>query len=100
MIHAEIGDFSNFASAEIMLAYTGMEPSIYQSGQYTASHAKMVKRGSKNLRYALYTAAKNAGNWDNNSREYFQKKLSEGKHYNVAISHVVKNQSEHYTEWN
>ena len=55
---AEIGDFSNFSSPEKILAFAGMDPSIYQSGQYLSSHAKMVKRGSKYLRYALYTAAK------------------------------------------
>lgn len=52
--------------------------------------AKMVKRGSKYLRYALFTAAKNVSKWDDNFRTFFQKKLAEGKHYNVAISHVTK----------
>ena len=32
--------------------------SIHPSGQYLSSHAKMVTRGSKYLRYTLYTAAK------------------------------------------
>lgn len=90
MLHAEIGDFSNFSSPEKILAFAGMEPSIYQSGQYTSNHAKMVKRGSKYLRYALYTAAKNVGNWDNRFHTFLQKKISEGKHYNVAVSHVAK----------
>ena len=90
MIHAEVGDFSNFSSPEKILAFAGMEPSIYQSGQYTATHAKMVKRGSKYLRYALYTAAKNVGNWDETFKAFLHKKISEGKHYNVAISHVAK----------
>lgn len=90
MIHSEVGDFSKFSSPEKILAFAGMEPSIYQSGQYTSTHAKMVKRGSKYLRYALYTAAKNVGNWDDKFRTFLQKKLSEGKHYNVAISHVAK----------
>lgn len=90
MIHAEVGDFSNFSSPEKILAFAGMEPSIYQSGQYTSTHARMVKRGSKYLRYALYTAAKNVGNWDDRFKFFLQKKLSEGKHYNVAISHLAK----------
>lgn len=90
VIHAEVGDFSKFSSAEKILAYAGMEPSIYQSGQYVAPHAKMVKRGSKYLRYALYTAAKNVGNWDDTFKSYLEKKLSEGKHYKVAVSHVAK----------
>lgn len=90
MLHAEIGNFSDFSGAEKILAFAGMEPSIYQSGQYTSTHAKMVKRGSKYLRYALYTAAKNVSKWDNNFKTFLQKKLAEGKHYNVAISHVAK----------
>lgn len=90
MIHAEVGDFSNFSDAKKILAFAGMEPCIYQSGQYTSTHAKMVKRGSKYLRYALYTAAKNVGKWDGNFKVFLQKKLTEGKHYNVAISHVAK----------
>ena len=90
MIHAEVGDFSNFSSPEKILAFAGMEPSIYQSGQYTSTHAKMVKRGSKYLRYALFTAAKNVSNWDHTFQEFLQKKLTEGKHYNVAVSHVAK----------
>lgn len=90
MIHAEVGDFSNFSSAEKILAFAGMEPSIYQSGQSTSTHARMVKRGSKYLRYALFTAAKNVGSWDDTFKEFLQKKLSEGKHYNVAVSHVAK----------
>ena len=90
MIHAEIGDFSDFSSAEKILAFAGMEPSIYQSGQHTSTHAKMVKRGSKYLRFALYTAAKNVGKWDDTFRTFLQKKIAEGKHYNVAISHLAK----------
>ena len=33
MILAEVGDFSNFASADKLLAYAGLSPSTYQSGQ-------------------------------------------------------------------
>lgn len=90
MLHAEIGDFSMFSTPEKILAFAGMEPSIYQSGQYISSHAKMVKRGSKYLRYALYTAAKNVSKWDDHFHAFLQKKISEGKHYNVAVSHVAK----------
>lgn len=90
MIHAEIGDFSTFSSAGKILAFAGMEPSIYQSGQYTSNHAKMVKRGSKYLRFALYTAAKNVSKWDPTFSCYMSKKRAEGKPYNVALSHVAK----------
>jgi len=90
MLHAEIGDFSRFSSADKILAFAGMEPSIYQSGQYNSSHSKMVKRGSKYLRFALYTAAKNVSKWDPTFAVYMAKKRSEGKPYNVALSHVAR----------
>lgn len=90
MILSEVGDFSSFSSPAKILAFAGMEPSIYQSGQYTSTHAVMVKRGSRYLRYALYTAAKNVSKWDPTFASYMQKKRSEGKPYNVALSHVAK----------
>lgn len=90
MIHAELGDFKAFGSAAKILAFSGMEPSVYQSGQLVSTHAKMVKRGSKYLRWALYQAAKYACRWDSTFAAYLQKKRSEGKAYNVALSHAVK----------
>ena len=53
MILAEVGDFSNFASADKLLAYAGLSPSTYQSGQLQNCYAHMEKRGSRYLRYAL-----------------------------------------------
>lgn len=50
----------------------------------------MVKRGSHRLRWALQEAAKQVSRWSPKMKEYFQKKLAEGKHYNVAVSHVAK----------
>ena len=90
VIYAEIGDFSKFSSAEKILAFAGMEPSIYQSGEYSSSHGRMVKRGSKYLRHILFLAAENVSHWDPVFAAYLAKKRSEGKHYNVAISHVVR----------
>lgn len=90
VIYAELGDFSNFSSPEKILAFAGMEPSVYQSGEYNSNHGKMVKRGSKYLRHALYLAAENVTHWDSNFSAYLVKKRSEGKHYNVAISHVAR----------
>lgn len=90
MILAEIGDFSNFDSPDKILAYAGMSPSTYQSGQLTNCHAHMEKRGSRYLRYAIFNATKYVCNWDPSFAEYLAKKRAEGKHYNVAISHAAK----------
>ena len=90
MIIAEIGDFDNFSSPDKILAYAGLAPSIYQSGQFTASYSRMEKRGSRYLRYALFNSAKYVCQWDDTFAEYLAKKRSEGKHYYIAISHACK----------
>jgi transposase len=90
MILAEIGDFSRFENADQILAYAGLSPSTYQSGQLTASYSHMEKRGSRYLRYALFNATRFVCLWDPTFRAYLAKKKAEGKHYNVAISHACK----------
>ena len=90
MIIAEIGDFNRFDSADKILAYAGMSPSTYQSGQLDNCYAHMEKRGSRYLRYALYNATKYVCHWDKDFGAYLAKKRAEGKHYNVALSHATK----------
>ena len=92
MILAEIGDFSRFDSPDKILAYAGMSPSTYQSGQLSLSgpYSHMEKRGSRYLRYALYNATKSVCLWDPAFAAYLAKKRGEGKHYNVALSHAAK----------
>lgn len=90
MIIAEIGDFSRFDSADKILAYAGMSPSTYQSGQLDNCYSHMGKRGSRYLRYILYNATKYFCHWDESFAVYLSKKRTEGKHYNVALSHATK----------
>lgn len=90
MIVAEIGDFSRFSSPDKILAFAGCSPSTYQSGQLYSSHAKMEKRGSRYLRWALLNAAAYVCRWEPTFAAYLQKKRSEGKHYYVALSHAAK----------
>ncbi|HAE61947.1 MAG TPA: IS110 family transposase, partial [Eubacteriaceae bacterium] len=90
MIIAEIGDFNRFDSPDKILAFAGLSPSTYQSGQLESSHSHMEKRGSRYLRYALFNATKFVCHWDPTFAAYLEKKRSEGKHYNIAVSHAAK----------
>ena len=90
MILAELGDVTRFATPEKVLAFAGLGPSIYQSGKYTPASGTMVKRGSPQLRWALLMAARSTIVHNPNIAIYYQKKLSEGKHYNVICSHIAK----------
>lgn len=92
MILAEVGDFSRFDSPDKLLAYAGLSPSTYQSGQLSmnGAYSHMEKRGSRYLRYALYNATKYVCLWEPSFAAYLARKQAEGKHYNVAISHAAK----------
>lgn len=90
MIIAEIGDFSRFDSPDRILAYADMSPSTYQSGRLDNCYSHMEKRRSKYLRYALFNATKYVCFGDESFAMYPAKKRAEGKHYNVALSHVAK----------
>ena len=90
IILAEIGDINNFSTPAKLLAFASMEPSVYQSGNYTASKTSMVKRGSTYLRWAIMQAARLVPMRDSTFAAYMAKKRSEWKHFNVARCHVGK----------
>ena len=90
MIIAEIGDFDRFDSPDKILAYAGLSPSTYQSGQMDNCHSRMEKRDSRYLQYALFNATIYVCTWEPTFKAYLAKKRAEGKHYYVAISHATK----------
>jgi transposase len=89
IILAEIKNIHNFKTPAQLQAFAGLEPSIYQSGTMDVT-GRMVKRGSSYLRYALIQAAELLANYSPHFRAYIRLKISQGKHYNVAVSHVAK----------
>lgn len=89
-ILAEIGDISRFDSPAKLLAFAGLDPSMYQSGKFFSTHSVMVKRGSKYLRFALMTAARMVCLNDSTFNAFKDRKMAEGKHYMVAMGHVAK----------
>lgn len=90
MILSEIGDIKRFSSPAKLLAFAGLEPSVYQSGKFNPSSGKMVKRGSPFLRWALLQAATYIPVSSTTFAAYYTKKRSEGKSSSVAHSHVAK----------
>lgn len=89
VILAEIRNIHTFDNPAQLQAFAGLEPSIYQSGQIDLT-GKMVKRGSPHLRWALLQATQKVARYSPAFKAYLRTKLTEGKHYNVAITHVAK----------
>ena len=90
IILSEIGDISRFKDASKLVAFTGIDPSIKQSGEFVGTHNKMSKRGSPYLRRAIFLAAQVAAFNDPVLSAYYQKKRSEGKHHYTAIGAVAR----------
>ena len=89
-ILSEIGDISRFSSADKLLAFAGLDPSVKQSGEFTSNQNRMSKRGSPYLRRAIWLASTVAVQCDPMFRTYYEKKMSEGLHYMTVIGHVSK----------
>ncbi|MDQ0971443.1 transposase [Neobacillus niacini] len=97
-IISEIGEIDRFNDAKKLVAFAGIDPSVYSSGKFTASVNRITKRGSCRLRHALYMAVQ-SGIRDSRKkkttdeiiprnrrlREFYDKKREEGKPFRVAI---------------
>lgn len=53
-IIAELGDIRRFRNRSVLVAYTGLNPKILQSGEVDGTHLKISKRGNKHLRCQLF----------------------------------------------
>ena len=89
IILGEIGDIHRFSSPTRLLAYAGLDPVVYQSGNFNASRTRMSKRGSRTLRFALVNAAHNVVKNNATFKAYYDAKKAEGRtHYN-ALGHCA-----------
>lgn len=52
----ELGDLDRFERSEQLVAYAGIDPRVYQSGQMTGEHLHITKKGNKDLRTLLFLA--------------------------------------------
>lgn len=90
-ILAEIGDIKRFPTSKQLVAFAGLDPSVFQSGKFKASHNKISKRGSTYLRRALFQATvagisnRVGGPLNQVLYSFYSKKLAEGKLSKVAI---------------
>lgn len=87
-IIAEIGDVNTFDHAKKLVAFAGIDPSVFSSGKFTATRNRITKRGSTRLRRALYLAVlcgiRGAAR-NTRIRAFYDKKRLEGKPHRVAL---------------
>jgi len=81
-IHAESDPIGDFDTADQYVAYSGLDPSLHDSGDTIRKRRKISKRGSPVSRHALYVAAFVALG----EHEYFRRIY--GKHRRKGITIV------------
>ena len=88
-IMSAIININRFDSPDKLIAYAGLDPIVKQSGTWQAKSTKMSKRGNRLLRFALIWAANNVRKHPSKMKDYYGKKITEGKsHYN-ALGHCA-----------
>jgi transposase len=80
---------NNRTTAARLQAFMGNDPRLKQSGQWKG-HTKMSKRGVETLRSAFFQSAFSASQHDPELRAFYLRKRAEGKHHEVAISHLMR----------
>ena len=89
VVLGELGDLSRFESAGQVTAYSGLDPSVMESGRsHKTGH--ISKRGSPMLREALYNAALSAMRVNPVCRQLYQRLRAKGKHHKVCMVAVAR----------
>lgn len=89
-IIAELGDICNFQKSSQIIKFAGVAPYHYESGQFTAQHTSITKKGSRYLRKTLYQIILPVINNNEVFRTYYNKKLAEGKGHRCAHGHCIR----------
>jgi transposase len=86
-ILSEIGEIDRFDHPKKLVAFAGIDPSVFASGKFTATRNRITKRGSRQLRYALVLAVQCGLIRSRNLRlkEFYERKRAEGKPHKVAL---------------
>ncbi|SFB63027.1 Transposase IS116/IS110/IS902 family protein, partial [Cohnella sp. OV330] len=86
-ILAEVGEIDRFDHAKKLVAFAGIDPSVFSSGKFTATRNAITKRGSRRLRTVLYLAVRCGLRSSRNRklRTFYDRKRVEGKPFKVAV---------------
>lgn len=81
---AEIGDISNFSSHKSLIAFAGLDPTVYQSGKFQGT-SKISKRGNRHLRRIIYLMTIGVIRCNNFFKKYFLKRKQDGLSFRKAV---------------
>jgi transposase len=88
LISSEIGDISRFSTADKLVSWCGLCPTVHQSGN-TMYMGRIKKDGNKKINWIMIQAANTASRTDENRLKKYYKKMAKRHEHNVAITHVA-----------
>src|ERR1700690_2516208 len=81
---AELGKIDSYETHKHLIAYAGIDPTVYQSGKFEGK-SRISKRGNRHLRRVLWLMTVNVILNNDNFRAYYQKKKQAGLPYKKAV---------------
>jgi transposase len=90
VIAAELGDITRFAGKRQAVAFSGLDPSVRESGTSVKGRSRISKRGSGVLRHALFMGAWGLMMHNPNFKAFYEKKKAEGKHYFAILCAMAR----------
>ena len=88
-LYGEVSPIEAFEKPSQLVAFAGLYPKVFQSGQYDAPRRKISKRGSPYLRRSLWQMAYRALCTEGDLRDYWRRKHRQNKHHLVATTAVA-----------
>jgi len=85
-LYGEVDPIETFERPSQLVAFAGLDPKVFQSGQYDAPRRHVSKRGSPYLRRTLWQMAYRAVCTEGDLRDFWRKKHRQNKHHLVAVT--------------
>jgi transposase len=85
-LFGETDPIETFDSGAQLVAFAGLDTTVFQTGQYEAPHRRITKRGSPFLRHTLWSMAHRACYQEGDLRNYWLRRRGDGLHHLAAVT--------------
>jgi len=85
-LFGETDPLTTFERSDQLVAFAGLDVSVFQTGQYEGSHRHISKRGSPFLRETLWNMAFQAIYQEGDIRDFWLRKMAGGLKHQAAIT--------------
>jgi transposase len=88
-LFGETDPVETFRSPKQLVAFAGLDPTVFQTGEYDAPKRRISKRGSPFLRRTLWAMAMRSLQQEGDLHDYWLRRRRDGTHHLVAVTAVA-----------